>query len=386
MIKPRGPICNLDCAYCYYLSKEQLFPGSDFVMSDELLEDFTRQYIRSQRVPQVTFAWQGGEPTLLGVDFFRKAVAFQRKYAPPGMQVENAFQTNGTLLDDSWGEFFQENHFLVGISLDGPPGLHDRYRRDKGGQETSGKVLRGLNILKKHRVDFNILCTVHAENVAHPLEVYRYFRDELGASFIQFIPIVERGNKTGFQSGTRVTERSVDGRAYGDFLIAIFDEWVRQDVGTVFVQMFDVALAHWMGATDGLCIFDETCGLALALEHNGDLFSCDHYVEPKSRLGNITQSGLGELVASYKQMQFGWAKRDTLPRYCQECEVRFACNGGCPKNRIRHTPDGEPGLNILCEGYRTFFNHIDPAMRRMSDLLRHNRLAAEITREEWDSD
>lgn len=385
MVKPRGPICNLDCAYCYYLSKEQLFPGSDFVMSDELLEDFTRQYIQSQRVPQVTFAWQGGEPALLGVDFFRKAVAFQRKYAPPGMQVENAFQTNGTLLDDAWGAFFRENHFLVGISLDGPPGLHDRYRRDKGGHKTSGEVLRGLNILKKHQVDFNILCTVHAENAAHPLEVYRYFRDELGANFIQFIPIVERGNKTGFQSGTKVTERSVDGRSYGDFLIAIFDEWVRRDVGTVFVQMFDVALTHWMGVPGGLCIFDETCGLALALEHNGDLFSCDHYVEPKSRLGNITQSGLGELVASYKQTQFGGAKRATLPRYCRECEVRFACNGGCPKNRIRHTPDGEPGLNILCEGYRTFFNHIDPAMRRMSDLLRHNRLAAEIMREDGDS-
>ncbi len=378
MVKPRGSICNLDCAYCYFLKKESLYPGSSFRMSDELLENFTRQYIQSQRSPQVTFAWQGGEPALMGLEFYQKAVNDQKKYARPGLIIENTFQTNGTLLDDKWCAFFKENNFLIGISIDGPPELHNIYRKHKGGKGSSDQVLKGLGYLKKHDVDFNVICTVHAGNGNHALDVYRYFRDELGARFIQFIPIVERDNKTGFQEGNKLTKRSISAKLYGDFLITIFDEWVRRDVGSVFVQLFDVALAKWMNIPGGLCVFEKTCGLGLAMEHNGDLYSCDHFVEPKHKLGNISKNKMIDLVSSHRQYQFGMEKDTSLPAYCQDCEVRFACNGGCPKNRIKNTPDGEPGLNILCEGYRAFFNHIDGPMKRMVDLLRNNRAPAEI--------
>ena len=378
MTKPCGAICNLNCAYCYFLKKETLYPNSNFRMSEEVLENFTRQYIQAQGIPQVTFAWQGGEPTLMGLDFFRKAVELQEKYALPGMKVENAFQTNGTLLDDAWGAFFKENHFLVGLSIDGPPDLHNIYRKDKGGRPTFHKVLAGLETLKKYEVDFNILTTVHAANVEDPLDVYRFLRDDLEAEFIQFIPIVERDNKKGEQRGNKVTNRSVSGKKYGYFLIEIFDEWVRRDVGKVFVQIFDVALGKWLGHPGSLCVFDETCGQALALEHNGDLYSCDHYVEPRYRLGNISKTDMIQMVNSHKQQQFGRDKLDTLPNYCLECEVRFVCNGGCPKNRILHTPHGEYGLNFLCEGYRAFFNHIDEPMKIMADLIRSGRQARDI--------
>jgi uncharacterized protein len=378
MIKPRGAICNLNCAYCYFLKKEALYPNSNFRMSDEVLENFTRQYIQAQPVPQVTFAWQGGEPTLMGLDFYKKAVEYQQKYARSGMRVENAFQTNGTLLDDAWGVFFKEHHFLVGISIDGPPQLHDAYRKDKGGVPTSHHVRSGLEILKKYQVDFNILTSVHAANADYPVEVYRFLRDELEAKFLQFIPIVERDHKRGEQRGNKVTNRSVTGKQYGNFLITIFDEWVRRDVGEVFVQIFDVALGKWLGQPGGLCIFDRSCGLALALEHNGDLYSCDHYVEPRYRLGNITKAEIRQLVNSYRQRQFGMDKQNKLPRLCLECEVLFACNGGCPKNRILHTTDGEMGLNYLCEGYRSFFTHIDRPMKIMADLLRSGRQPKDI--------
>jgi len=378
MLKPGGPTCNLSCAYCYYLSKRRLYPGSDFRMTDELLEDFTRQYIEAQRVPEVTFGWQGGEPTLMGLDFFHRAVELQQQHGRPGLRVLNALQTNGTLLDDEWCRFFRENNFLIGLSLDGPRELHDAYRADRGGHPTFDRVMRGAALLKKHGVEFNILTTVHAANAPYPLEVYRFLRDEVGAEFIQFIPIVERDNQTGFQEGTRVTERSVTGQQYGDFLIAIFDEWVRRDVGRVFVQIFDIALAAWVGQRPGLCVFDETCGTALVLEHNGDLYACDHFVEPRYRLGNIQETPLVELVRSDKQREFGLAKRDALPRYCRECKVRFVCNGGCPKNRIRQTPDGEPGLNYLCSGYKSFFTHIDKPMQVMAQELRMGRPAANV--------
>ena len=378
MVKPVGPVCNLACDYCYYLSKEKLFPGSNFRMSEDLLEEFTRQYIQAQQVPQISFIWQGGEPTLAGLDFFKKAVALQEQYTRPGMRIENAIQTNGTLLTDEWCRFFKENHFLVGISIDGPSELHNAYRNDKAGHGTHDRVLAGLTLLKKHEVDYNVLCTVHAANAAHPLEVYRYLRDELGATFIQFIPIVERVNKTGYQVGNKLTGRSVTGEHYGRFLIEIFDEWVQRDVGKVFVQSFDEALGKWVGAPGGLCIFSGTCGLALLLEHNGDLFSCDHFVEPKHKLGNITQTDLISLVQSNAQYQFGMNKRDKLPQYCKECEVLFACHGGCPKNRTLHTPEGDYGLNALCSGYRTFFNHIDQPMRRMAALLKQHRPPSDI--------
>jgi len=381
MLKPRGAICNLDCAYCYYLSKERLYPGSRFRMSSELLETCIGQYIEAQRVPEVTFAWQGGEPTLMGLDFFRLAVEFQQEYCRPGVRIHNVLQTNGITLDDEWCRFFRKHNFLIGISLDGPRDLHDVYRVDKGGKPTFDHVMAGVALLKQHGVDFNILATVHAANADHPLEVYRFLRDEVGASFIQFIPIVELDNDTGFQEGDKVAERSVAGRQYGDFLIAIFDEWVRRDVGRVFVQIFDVALTAWLGQRPGLCIFEETCGTALVMEHNGDLYSCDHFVEPRHELGNIQEISLVEMVGSEQQRQFGLAKRDMLPRYCRECQVRFICNGGCPKNRILRTPDGQPGLNYLCEGYKAFFTRIDRPMQIMAAELqvgRPQRLSDEL--------
>lgn len=376
MLKPRGAICDLDCTYCYYLEKEQLYSGSSFRMTDEVLEAFTRQYIESQASPEVVFGWQGGEPTLMGVDFYRRAVEYQRKYAKPGMRILNTFQTNGVSLDDEWCTFFHEHGFLIGISIDGPAPMHDAYRVDKGGKPTHARVMAGLDRMRAHGVAYNVLTTVHAANVGHPLEVYRYLRDEVGATFIQFIPIVERTHHTG--DGVRVTDRSVTGKAYGDFLIAAFDEWVHRDVGKVFVQIFDVALSAWYGQPPGLCIFEETCGRALALEHTGDLYSCDHFVEPRHRVGNVVRSELPVLVDGDQQRAFGEAKRGQLPQYCRECEVRFVCNGGCPKNRFIETPDGEPGLNWLCEGYRPFFNYIRPAMEYMVEALRRRAAPAGI--------
>jgi uncharacterized protein len=381
MVKPRGAICNLGCRYCYFLSKEALYPASAFRMSDELLEAFTRQYIEAQRVAEVTFGWQGGEPTLMGLDFFRRAVALQAQHRRPGMRIQNALQTNGTTLDDDWCRFFRQHGFLIGLSVDGPRELHDAYRVDKAGRPTFDRVMAGAALLQKHGVEFNILTTVHAANAGHPLEVYRFLRDELGARYLQLIPIVERDNGTGFQEGERVTQRSVGGRQYGDFLIAIFDEWVRRDVGRVYVQLFDVALGAWLGQPPGLCAFAETCGTALALEHNGDLYTCDHFVEPRHRLGNIMQTPLSALVVSAQQRQFGLAKREALPRACRECPVRFACNGGCPKNRLLRSPSGEPGLNYLCEGYRAFFTHVDPFMRAMAAELKAGRAPANVMRQ-----
>ena len=378
MLKPRGAICNLDCTYCYFLSKERMYPDSDFRMPLDMLEEYTRQYIEAQHVPEVTFAWQGGEPTLMGLDYFRQAVTFQQKYRKPGTRILNALQTNGTLLDDAWCEFFHAHDFLIGLSMDGPPELHDKYRVDKGGAPTHAKVLHAARLLQRHNAEFNILTTVHAGNARHPLEVYRYLRDEVGARFMQFIPIVERDNETGYQEGSAVTRRSVKAREYGDFLIAIFEDWVRRDIGRVYVQIFDVALAAWSGNRPGLCIFEETCGSALAMEHNGDLFACDHYVEPNYFLGNLADRSLLEMVGSTIQNQFGQDKRDTLPQYCRDCEVRFVCNGGCPKNRFIRTPDGEEGLNYLCEGYMSFFKHVRQPMEAMSQLLRMRRPPADL--------
>lgn len=380
MVKPRGSICNLDCQYCFYLKKEKLYPDAHFRMSDELLENYTRQYIEAQQVPVITFAWQGGEPTLMGLDFFRKAVAFQAKYRKPGTKIENAFQTNGVLIDDSWGEFFRENNFLIGVSIDGPRHLHDTYRQDKGGHATFDRVRRGINFLRKHQVNFNTLTCVNAANGDHGLEVYRFLRDEIGSQFMQFIPIVERDNDTGFQEGLKITNRSVSGPQYGRFLIDVFDDWVHHDVGRVFVQIFDVALAAWAGERPGLCIFEETCGLGMAMEFNGDLYSCDHFVEPRHYLGNISDLPLSDLVMSSQQYKFGQHKKNSLPEYCRSCEVRFICNGGCPKDRLLKTPENEPGLNYLCAGYRSFFNYIDRPMKLMAGLLRSHRAPAEIMR------
>jgi uncharacterized protein len=378
MLKPRGAICNLGCQYCYFLSKEKLYPDSDFRMPDDLLEDFTRQYIQAQQVPEVTFAWQGGEPTLMGLPFFEQAVRYQHQYARPGQKIINAIQTNGTTLTEDWCRFFKAHEFLVGLSLDGPQELHDAYRRDKGGHATFERVMAGLALLKQHRVSTNALTTVHAANGDHPLAVYRFLRDEARLDYIQFIPIVERDNPTGYQQGSRLTQRSVETKQYGRFLTAVFDEWVRRDVGQVYVQHFDVALGAWLGQPGALCVFAPTCGTALVMEHNGDLYACDHFVEPDFLLGNIRESSLVELVASSKQVQFGRNKMAKLPKYCLDCEVRFACHGGCPKNRTLRSPQGEPGLNYLCQGYKDFFQHIDEPMRIMAFLLRQQRPPAEI--------
>jgi uncharacterized protein len=396
LAKPTGAICNLDCKYCFFLSKEMLYPGDRFRMSDELLETYIRQLLEMQPLGDVIIAWQGGEPTLMGIDFFRRAMAYVEQHRKAGQNTLHTIQTNGTLLDEEWCAFFKQHNVLVGLSVDGPQAMHDAYRVNKRGVGSFSDVMQGYRLLRRHEVDVNVLCTIHAANAEHPLDVYRFFRDELQASHLQFIPIVERtteamiplanlgwGKRPGadrplyLQHGAQVTERSVGAEQFGRFLIAIFDEWVRRDVGKVFVQTFDVALGSWLGQHN-LCIFSPTCGKAVALEHNGDLYSCDHYVEPEYLLGNIRETPMGALVSSPKQRAFGQHKRDSLPKYCRECPVLFACYGECPRNRFISTPEGEPGLNYLCAGYKRFFNHINPAMNTMAGLLRQNRFADEI--------
>ena len=392
MAKPSGAVCNIDCKYCFYLEKEKLYPekGSDWRMSDEILELYVRQYIEAQDVPAVNFAWQGGEPTLLGVDFYRRAVELQKQYAD-GKTITNAFQTNGILLDDEWGEFLASNEFLIGLSIDGPRELHDRYRVDKGQKATFDRVMAGLEMLKKHAVEFNTLTVLQNHNADHPLEVYRFLK-EIGSGFMQFIPIVERLAVTPsvggleliapeFEGRAKVTRWSVGSAQYGKFLCKVFDEWVRNDVGQYFVQIFDVSLGSWMGHDASLCIFAETCGNALIIEHNGDLYSCDHFVYPEHNLGNVRDLSIRDMVASPQQRKFGSDKRDTLPAFCRECDYRFACNGGCPKHRFEKTPQGEDGLNFLCKGYKLYFAHVAPYMEFMAGELGHRRPAANVM--EW---
>jgi len=396
LAKPSGATCNLDCKYCFFLSKEMLYPGERSRMSDQLLEAYIRQLLEAHPAHEVDVAWQGGEPTLMGLDFFKRSIRYVEKYRKPRQPIQYTIQTNGTLLDDAWCAFFKEHKFLVGLSVDGPKEMHDAYRVNKGGSGSFDQVMRGWEMLNRHAVDVNILCTIHAANADYPLEVYRFFRDQLQTKYMQFIPIVERttadflplanlgwGERPGAdrplytQNGSLVTDRSVGAEQFGRFLIAIFDEWVLRDVGNVFVQTFDDALASWLGQ-HSLCIFSPTCGSAMALEHNGDLYSCDHYVEPEYRLGNILETPMTELVVSEKQRAFGLHKLNSLPKYCRECDVRFACHGECPRNRFITTPDGEVGLNYLCAGYKQFFHHIGPAMKIMADLLRRGRFADEI--------
>jgi uncharacterized protein len=397
MSKPTGAVCNLDCEYCFFLSKEMLYPGSRFRMAADLQERYIRQLLEAHaRVPEVVVAWQGGEPTMMGLDFFRRAIELERKYARPGQQILNTIQTNATLLDDEWGQFLKQHGFLAGISIDGPREMHDAYRVDKGGKPTFDRVMRGLDVLKRHGVDWNVLTTIHAVNGDHGREVYTFLRDELGAGFIQFIPIIERateatlpvadagwgggvkGRPLYIQDGTLVTHRSVGPGQYGRFLIEVFEEWVRRDIGAVYVQMFDTALANWYGEPGGMCVHAETCGSQLALEHTGDLYSCDHYVEPGYLLGNIGDRHMLELVASPAQRKFGQDKRDTLTRYCRDCDVRPACNGGCPKDRFATSPYGEPGQHYLCPGYKNFFHHVREPMQAMVSLLRAGRAPAEL--------
>jgi len=379
--KPTGAICNLDCKYCFFLSKEEFYPKSSFRMSEAVLESYLKQQCESQHGPEISISWQGGEPTLIGLDFYKHSIELVAKHKTPTQTVQYTIQTNGVLLDDEWCAFFKQHHFLVGLSIDGPRHLHDAYRVDKRGRPTFERVMAAARLLQAHNVEFNVLCTVNAANGDYPLEVYRFFRDELKTQFIQFIPIVERVNSDGrtlIQEGTEVTDRSVTHEQWGRFLTTIFDEWVRRDVGSVFIQMFDAALAAWVGVPQSLCIFAETCGQAVALEHNGDLYSCDHFVEPKHLLGNITETRLVQLVSSKQQLDFGKNKLDSLPKFCLECPVRFACHGECPKNRFIQTPDGEVGLNYLCAGYKAFFTHVDKPMRIMAQLLQQGRFADEV--------
>jgi uncharacterized protein len=400
LAKPTGPICNLDCDYCFFLSKEMLYPGDRFRMADEMLEEYIRQTLISHQTPEVNIAWQGGEPTMMGLDFFKRSIELVEQHRKPHQQVAYTIQTNGVLIDERWAAFFKEHGFLVGLSVDGPKEFHDAFRVDKRGKGSFDRVMAGHEHLKAADVDVNVLCTIHEANQDHGRDVYRFFRDEMGVRFVQLIPIIERATETFLplanlgwsndrtdrtekrplyvQQGTYVTDRSVGPAAYGKFLIEVFDEWVKHDVGNVYVQMFDVALANWHGEPPGLCIFSETCGLALALEHNGDLYSCDHFVEPDYLLGNINETPMIELIASDQQRDFGLAKRETLPQFCLDCDVRFACNGGCPRNRFTDTPDGEHGLNYLCPSYKDFFGHVDPAMKLMSRLLKQGRAPAEI--------
>jgi uncharacterized protein len=395
LAKPTGAVCNLYCAYCFFLSKEMLYPGSDFRMADELLDAYIRQLIEAHaNSAHVTIAWQGGEPTLMGVDFFRRAVELAEQHVLPRQTLEHTIQTNGTRLDSDWAAFFAEHGFLVGISIDGPREMHDAYRVTKGGRGSFDQAMRGLALLREAGVQWNALTTIHAANAGHGREVYRFLRDDCAAEFMQFIPIIERVAETAedgsvpwrswrdrplyVQQGDRVTARSATAEQYGRFLIDVFEEWVRRDVGSVFVQLFDVALANWAGEPPSLCIHSETCGLALALEHTGDLYCCDHFVEPSYRLGNIAETHMLELVGSERQRRFGADKRDTLPRECLECDVRFACHGGCPKDRFISGPDGEPGLNYLCAGYKAFFHHVDGPMRFMTEQLRRRSAPAQI--------
>ena len=395
LAKPTGAVCNLDCSYCFFLSKEMLYPGSRFRMADTMLEEYVRQLVEAHAgVPEVNVAWQGGEPTLMGLDFFRRSVELTERYLAPGQRVLYTIQTNGTLVDDEWAAFFRAHDFLVGISIDGPREIHDAYRVNKGGKGSFDQVTAGLAALRRAGVEWNALTTVHAANGDRGREVYCFLRDGCGAQFVQFIPIIERVAEAGgdgvvpwsswrdrplyVQQGDVVTGRSIGADGYGRFLVDVFEEWVRHDVGSVYVQMFDVSLANWVGEPPSLCIHSETCGLALALEHTGDLYSCDHFVEPAYLLGNIAEHRLLDLVSSQRQVQFGLDKRDTLPRFCRECDVRFACHGGCPKDRFASTPDGEPGLNYLCPSFKTFFHHVDAPMRAMGELLRQGRAPAAI--------
>jgi uncharacterized protein len=393
LAKPVGSICDIACDYCFYLEKRELYPGErQFRMSDEVLAKYIEQYVEAQPTPVVEFVWHGGEPTLLGIDFYRRVVELQKPYRGR-KQIRNTLQTNALSLDGAWCAFFKENGFFIGVSLDGPKEVHDRYRRDRHGNGTFDRVMAGVRLLQKHGVEFNALACVGRETAYKPLEVYRFFR-QAGIRYIQFTPVVEREADADTkvvklwlarpaalgrpEPNTKVTPWTVEPEAYGDFLIAICEEWVRNDVGSMFVMNFEWALNAWIGADSPICIFSRTCGRAVALEHDGSVFACDHYVYPEYRLGNVLEGNLGEMVERSVAGGFGPHKEKTLPRYCRECEVKQACWGGCPKHRFATTPDGEPGLHYLCAGYRKFFRHIRKYLRAMATLLERGMPASAV--------
>ena len=388
MAKPIGPVCNLDCAYCYYLEKEKIYGNSGrFRMDERTLEKFIDEYIVSQNVPVVRFVWHGGEPVMLGLDYYKKALELQNRYSR-GRSIENVLQTNGTLLTDDWCRFLRDNNFLVGISFDGPEHLHDRYRLNSAGKPSFAQVMKGLELLVKHKVEFNTMSVLHDYNVLYPLEIYRFLKD-VGSRYMQFTPIVERiatnasDEKLKLLSGSDQSDNilapwSVKALDYGRFLCSVFDDWVVQDVGKYYVPVFDSILANYVGKMPSICVHAETCGHAGAIEHNGDLFACDHYVFPEYKLGNIHSDSLISMMYSPRQTAFGQAKRDALPQYCRQCEYLFACNGECPRNRIIMTPTGEPGLNYLCNGLRLFYRHVAPYMDFMVEELANERPPANV--------
>ena len=386
MLKPAGAHCNLACKYCYYLEKNNLYQNSHrHLMTDEMLEQFTREYIEAQTMPQVLFTWHGGEPLMRSIDFYKKALALQKKYAH-GKQIDNVIQTNGTLLTDEWCEFFAQNHWLVGISIDGPQEYHDHYRVTPAGKPSWEKVMQGIQLLKKHRVEWNAMAVVNAYNAEHPLEFYHFFRDN-GCQYLQFTPIVERltEHEDGRTLASLVDDReipladaSVTPQQWGNFLCTIFDDWVRHDVGKTFVEIFDCTLANWMGVLPGICAYSKECGHAGVMEHNGDVYSCDHFVFPEYKLGNIREQSLIDMLYGEKQQAFSRLKHTSLPRQCKECDMEFACHGECPKNRFEKDKYGEPGLNYLCQGYYQYYSHVAPYMDFMKRELLAQRPPANI--------
>ena len=386
MLKPAGAHCNLACKYCYYLEKNNLYQNSHrHLMSDEMLEQFTREYIEAQTMPQVLFTWHGGEPLMRSIDFYKKALALQKKYAH-GKQIDNVIQTNGTLLTDEWCEFFAKNHWLVGISIDGPQEYHDHYRVTPAGKPSWEKVMQGIQLLKKHRVEWNAMAVVNAYNAEHPLEFYHFFRDN-GCQYLQFTPIVERltehedGRTLASLADDReipLADASVTPQQWGNFLCTIFDDWVRHDVGKTFVEIFDCTLANWMGVLPGICAYSKECGHAGVMEHNGDVYSCDHFVFPEYKLGNIREQSLIDMLYGEKQQAFSRLKHTSLPRQCKECDMEFACHGECPKNRFEKDKYGEPGLNYLCQGYYQYYSHVAPYMDFMKRELLAQRPPANI--------
>lgn len=370
MLKPVGSVCNLRCKYCYYLEKRNLYSQEkDFAMNDELLERFIEQYLNSQTIPEVLFTWHGGEPLIRNIAFYKKALQLQKKYGQ-GRRIDNCIQTNGTLLNDEWCSFFKSNNFLVGISIDGSQSLHDVYRKTSDGRPSFAQVMKGLYLLKKHKVEFNVMGVVNHKNVDYPLEFYHFFK-QIEAQFIQFTPIVETVDRA-------LAPWSVPSEKWGDFLITIFKEWVKQDVGRYFIQYFDATLANWMNIQPGVCSLAKTCGHAGVMEYNGDVYSCDHYVFPDYKLGNIHSETLLEMMYSEKQLKFGADKHETLPTQCLQCKYLFACNGECPKNRIISTATGESNLNYLCKGYYKFFNYVTPYMDFMKNELMAQRSPANV--------
>ena len=386
MLKPAGAHCNLACKYCYYLEKNKLYPTAQrHLMSDEMLEQFTREYIEAQTMNQVLFTWHGGEPLLRSIDFYRKALSLQQKYAG-GRRIDNVIQTNGTLLTDEWCEFFAQNHWLVGISIDGPQPDHDHYRLTAAGKPSWKKVMQGIKLLKKHGVEWNAMAVVNAYNANHPLEFYRFFKEN-GCQFLQFTPIVER--LTRHEDGRTLasladkdeislSEASVAPEQWGYFLCAIFDEWVRKDVGKIFVEIFDCTLANWMGVSPGICAYSKECGHAGVMEHNGDVYSCDHFVFPEYKLGNIRDHSLIDMLYGEQQQEFSRLKHSSLPRQCKECDMEFACHGECPKNRFMKDKYGDSGLNYLCPGYYHYYQHVAPYMDYMKQELMAQRPPSNI--------